>query len=73
MGATVAITLFLAFVMARENARRDALKRARRDDGSMMSEVREGDEKAVGLSGAEDDEVRGDVSDGRDERFRYTL
>ncbi|GHJ89426.1 hypothetical protein NliqN6_5828 [Naganishia liquefaciens] len=60
MGATVAITLFLAFVMARENARRDASKRARRNDGSMMGEVREGDEKAVGLSGAEDDEVRGD-------------
>ena len=74
MGATIAITLLLAFVMARENARRDAARRARRDDGGMMGEVQEGDEKTVGMTGEEEDEVvRGDLSDGRDERFRYTV
>lgn len=74
MGATIAITLILAFLMAHENARRDAARRARRDDGAMMGEVQAGDEKTVGMTGGEEDQVvRGDLSDGRDERFRYTL
>lgn len=71
MCGTVGITLLLAFVMARENRKRDA-------EHGQLSGVGHGieDEKSAGVfAGEEEEEVLGqkNLSDGTNKEFRYTL
>lgn len=69
MAGTIGITLILAFVMVRENKKRDREHASARVDLQGVE-----DEKAGPFGEAEQEEdERVDLSDGKNKSFRYTL
>lgn len=75
MCATIGLTLIITFVMARENRRRDTEQFSSSHGQSQVHQQRLENEKEAGMLGQEGEEeyVQGDVSDGQNKSFRYTL
>jgi hypothetical protein len=70
MAGTIGITLILAFVMARENRKRDREHAAMRVDMQGVEDEKAG---VFGETDVEDERGHLDLSDGRNKAFRYTL